>query len=141
MCYSSMDMIDTVNYTENDLNALATHVLAVLDRMGENRDIMSDPEGMPVLTRFDIQRTDTRLRVFLEVDASAIGMPLNTPIVAIQSKEHPDRIAWMLDDRVLIATTPADWSPERVADEALEMNNLLNAHAKWFGRSFGERGR
>ena len=141
MCYSSMDMIDTVNYTENDLNALATHVLAVLDRMAENRDIMSDQGGLPVLTRFDVRRTDTRLRVAMEVDASAIGMPINTPITAIQSKEHPDHIAWMLDGRVLIATTPVDWSPERVADEALEMNNLLDAHAKWFGRSFGGRGR
>ena len=141
MCYSSLNMIDSVNYTENDLNALGTYVLAVLDRMAENRDIMSDPDGMPVLTRFDVQRTDTRLRVNLEVDASAIGMPINTPIVAIQSKEHPDHIAWMLDDRILIATTPVDWSPERVADEALEMNNLLAAHAKWFGRSSRGRGR
>lgn len=132
-------MIDSVHYTEADLDAFASDVLAVLDRMAENRDVM-EAGGLPALSRFDVDRTATRLRVALEVDASAIGMPTDTPITAIKTKEQPDRTAWLLDDSVVIATTPADWTPKQVADEALEMNHLLDAHRKWVGRSSG-RGR
>jgi hypothetical protein len=140
MCYSSLNMIDTARYTEDDLDAFAGYVAAVLQAMADNRDVMADAYGMPVFAVRGERLTGTRMQIDLVVDMSAIGMPTNTPISAIKSRELPDQVIWNLDDRVLIRATPEDWTPKEVADAALEMNTLLAAHQRWVGRSF-DRGR
>jgi hypothetical protein len=125
-------MIDTARFTEADMEAFAGYVLSVLDRMAENRDVKSHPDRTPILSRFDMNRSDTRLRVDFEADFSAIGMPTNTPIVAVRTREQPGT-SWWLDD-VLIATTPETFTPEQTGD-TLEMNALLVAFRTWLGRA------
>lgn len=141
MCYSSMDMIDKPGYTEGDLDEFAAYVAEVLQCMTNNRDIIADEYGMPVFAVDGEHLSDSRMKIDLLADMSAIGMPMDTPFSAVRIREHPERITWLLDDAMVITTTPVDWTPKQVADEALEMNNLLDAHRKWVARSFGGRER
>ncbi|WP_152054197.1 hypothetical protein [Tautonia marina] len=118
-----------------DLPRLDEYVEAVLQRMADNRDVMSDQHGEPYYTVYaaGVER-DGKLRLDLEADCSAIGMPTNTPItVKMDPKEGP--VAWLLED-TLIATTGREMTPEEAGDK-LGMDQLLAAFGKWMGRGSG----
>ena len=103
--------------------------------MADNRDVMSDEHGEPYYTVYAAgTRRDGKLRIDLEADCSAIGMPTNTPITVLMDPEVGP-VIWLLDE-TLIATTERGSSPEEAGDR-LGMDRLLNAHWKWLGRSSG----
>ena len=115
-----------------DLPQLDEYVEAVLQRMSVNRDVMSDQQGNPyyVVYAAGVER-DGKLRLDLEADCSAIGMPTNTPITVTMDPESGP-VAWLIDD-TLITTTGRELSPEEAGDK-LGMDPLLVAFGKWMGR-------
>jgi hypothetical protein len=121
-----------------DLEKLDAYVAAVLQRMGDNRDVMSDEHGEPYFTVYaaGIER-DGRLRIDLEADCSAIGMPTNTPMT-VKMDPATGPVSWSLE-KALIATTDRNLSAEEAGD-TLGMDALLEAHRKWV-RMDSERGR
>lgn len=124
-----------------DLPRLDAYLEAVVTRMGANRDVMTDASGEPyyvVLAAGRLQ--DGTLRIDFEADCSGIGMPTNVPFT-VTVPPNARRLAWYLGDQ-LIATTPLQQAPEQAADEALNMDTLLEAHRKWVLRGPREgRGR
>ena len=121
-----------------DLPRLDAYVGAVLQRMADNRDVMSDEHGEPYYTVYaaGTGRNGT-LRIDLEADCSAIGMPMNTPIT-VRMDPEVGPINWLLDETPIAATDRGSSTNE--AGDQLGMDRLLNAHRKWLGRSAG-RGR
>lgn len=120
-----------------DLLRLDAYVEAVLQRMANNRDVMSDEHGEPYFTVYaaGVER-DGKLRLDLEADCSAIGMPANTQIT-VRMRPDAGPIAWSLDD-ALIATTDREMTPEEAGDQ-LGMDPLLGAYRKWMVRGTGRQ--
>jgi len=118
-----------------DLIRLDAYVEAVLQRMADNRHVMADGQGEPCFEVIagGIERGG-RLRLELEADCSAIGMPVDTPIT-VRMEPDAGPLAWSLGN-TLIATTGRHLTPEEVGD-ALSMDALLNAHRKWVTRGQG----
>jgi len=118
-----------------DLIRLDAYVAAVLQRMADNRDVMSDQHGEPYFTVYaaGVER-DGKLRLDLVADCSAIGMPTNTPIT-VRMDPEAGPIAWLLED-TLIATTGRHESPEEAGD-TLSMDALLVAFRKWVRHASG----
>lgn len=121
------------------LPELDAYVESVMRALADNRDIVADARGEP---RYEVtvagRLPSGNLRIDIEADGSAIGMPTNTPLVVISSPDT-SLLSWFMGD-VLIASTPKGWEPKYVADAALNMDNLLSAHRRFVGRS-GRSGR
>lgn len=120
------------------LEKLDAYVEAVLRRMADNRDVMSDARGEPyyVTLAAGVERNG-KLRLDLVADLSGIGMPMNTPItVKVDPESGP--VSWLIEE-TLIGATERTMRPDE-AGCRLGMDALLNAHRSWVGKQ-GGRGR
>lgn len=120
-----------------DLPRLDAYIEAVLQRMANNRDVASDEEGKPYYTVYaaGVERSG-KLRIDLEADCSAIGMPTNTSVTVMMDPQSGP-ISWSLE-KTLIATTDRAMEPEEAGDK-LNMDALLVAFRRWMGRDDGIR--
>ena len=118
-----------------DLPRLDAYVEAVLKRMADNRDVMSDERGEPYYAVYaaGIERSG-RLRLDLEADLSGIGLPTNTPLTVTMDPESGP-VSWLLGDTRIAALDRA--LPPEEAGDTLGMDTLLDAFRKWIGRQGG----
>jgi len=112
---------------------LRRYVAAVLVEMVRNRDIKWDRRGRPVARVDASGETPEGSSVRLTVDMSAIGMPMNTPLVA-RSRDG-QAVEWSLGETPL-ARTPRSATPKEAAD-LLNMDTLLAGFRRWVVASRG----
>jgi hypothetical protein len=106
------------------LKELKTFVKSVLVEMVENRDVKWDEQGKPIARLKGSGETSNASWCHLEVDMSAIGMPMDSPLI-ICSYEGDNFLTWNLGS-VTLACTPKEKTPKEVAD-TLNMDTLLVA--------------
>ena len=106
------------------LKELKAFVKTVLAEMVENRDVKWDEQGKPIARLLGSGETSHASWCHLEVDMSAIGMPINSPLI-VCSYEGDNFLTWNLGP-VTMACTPKEKSAKEVA-ETLNMDTLLVA--------------
>ena len=110
------------------LEVLGEFVKAVLIEMVGNRDVMWDSEGRPKAQALGCGETPACSWCHFEVDMSAIGMPLDSPLI-IASFEGDTFLTWNLGP-VPLAHTPKGKTAKETAD-LLDMNCLLDAFRRF----------
>ena len=106
------------------VDELRSYVGAVLSEMVQNRDIKWDDEGEPIARLMGSGETANASWCHFEVDISAIGMPMDSPLI-IASYEGDSFVTWNLGP-VSLAYVPKGKTAKETAD-LIDMNCLLDA--------------
>lgn len=110
------------------VDELRSHVGAVLSEMVQNRDIKWDDEGEPIARLMGSGETSHASWCHFEVDISAIGMPMDSPLI-IASHEGDSFVTWNLGP-VPLACIPKGKTAKETAD-LLDMDCLLDAFCRF----------
>lgn len=110
---------------------LLSFVEAVLAEMVKNRDVKWDRDGKPLASLRSSGETAECSWVHFLVDMSAIGMPMDTTLIA-HSYEGETGLEWTIGSTPL-AVTPKGTTAKATAD-ALNMNVLLAGFRQFVSR-------
>ena len=110
------------------LDKLRMHVDAVLVEMVKNRDVKWDDNGEPIAKLKTCGQDAECSWVFYEVDMSAIGMPVDTPLIA-HSYEGEAVLEWNIGPTPLAKTGKS--VPPKEAADTLNMDRLLDAFQRF----------
>ena len=117
------------------LDELRAFADAVLAEMAKNRDVTWDADGRPVAELKCGGQEPGWTWLLYEVDMSAIGMPLDTPLL-VHSCAGEGVLAWDLGASPL-ARIPRGKTPEETA-AALNMDTLLAGFVRFVAAEAGQ---
>ena len=110
------------------VDELRSYVGAVLAEMVQNRDIKWDDDGEPIARLKGSGETRDASWCHFEVDISAIGMPMDSPLI-IASYEGDSFVTWNLGP-VSLASIPKGKTAKETAD-LIDMDCLLDAFRRF----------
>src|SRR3954470_18459970 len=115
------------------LAELVSFAREVLAEMVNNRDVKWDAKGNPRAKLRASGESADGSWIHLVVDMSAIGMPVDSPLV-ITAHAGDDSLEWSLG-ATAVAKTPRGATAKEAAD-ALNMDVLLSAHRRFIAADF-----